>query len=121
MISTVLLYAGSVFNLYAVVKNNSVLVQEFIDSLQTPEREKTMALLSYTAENGIHPIKFKSLGDGIWEFKPKPANVRILCFFAPGSSIIMTHGFLKGAKVKTEKKKALQFKEYLEHTEKKEK
>jgi len=95
-----------------VVKEHC-LAKVFIDSLDDVEQKKIVRLLKYTADKGIHPSKekFRHEGDKIYAFKT--TKTRMLCFFSPERSIVLTHGYFKtGQKLDPEeKKRALKYKE----------
>jgi phage-related protein len=68
---------------------------EFIVGLDEADQIKFLNLFQFTIDNGPphNPKKFKFVEQDLYEFKAKPH--RILCFFAPGQHIILTHGFKK--------------------------
>lgn len=81
---------------------------DYLLTLETEAQDKVRALLDRVAAYGGYrnEQKFRSLGDGIWEFKSGLA--RLLCFQIPGGYVI-THGVdkPKSRALLREKKKAL--------------
>ena len=95
MVNTEKLISGRSIDLYAITVQGKCLVQDFIDSLETMDQKKIIALLQRAAEHGTptNTEKFKKLEDNIWEFKS--FQVRILCALEERKVIILTHGFIK--------------------------
>jgi len=87
--------SGRSFDIYAITVEGKCPVQVFIDSLESADQKKVMALLQRAAEHGPpnNVEKFKKLEDNIWEFKS--FQVRILCSLEGRKVIILTHGFIK--------------------------
>lgn len=95
-IETELLYKGSKFAIYAIVKSGVCLATDFIENECTrSEQKKVVALLQRAAEHGPpkNKEKYESLRGGISQFKSY--QIRIPCFFDKGGKIILTHGFRK--------------------------
>lgn len=69
--------------------------QEYIDGLQRNERVKLLALLEHTSQNGPpkNKEKFNQIENGLLEFKS--FQDRLFCFYQPGNTIVLTHGFRK--------------------------
>lgn len=95
-----LLYAGSVFDLYAVVDHREACpAQQFIwDLLETDPREftKLLALIELVRYHGLprNPEKHKKLGQNLYELK---SGHQRLLYFHDGTPrrLILTHGFFK--------------------------
>lgn len=90
-----LLLNGDKFRIYGLMVNGACEAEEYLEGLSAKEKGKLIPLLQYTARTG--PVKneqkFKSIGDGIFEFKGFQA--RLFCFFDEGRIIILTHGCIK--------------------------
>jgi len=118
------LYTGPRYNLYAMVINNSCIVQAYIDSLEEKQLAQLFSLFNRILEHGppTNDRKFKNLGDNIYELKTY-SGVRILCFFGGSflrNTLILTHGFDKGGdkQLRREKEKAIAWLEdYSENAE----
>ena len=118
------LQSGLRFNLYAVVINDTCLVQNYIDSLEDKQQRQLFSLFNLILEHGPpkDERKFKHIDDKIYQLKTR-SGVRILCFFGGSflpKSLILTHGFDKPGKriLKREKEKAISWrKEYFESAE----
>ena len=92
------------YNIYAIVLNKECQVQDYIEKLDDKDRTQILALFQLVLTKGPpkNELKFKNLGDKIYELKT-PRGVRILCFFADSRhprSLILTHGFFKPPKKK---------------------
>jgi phage-related protein len=113
------LYKGSNFDLFEVVVDGKHLLQDFIVGLSEPDQRKVSALLKRAAEHGPprNEQKFKSLGDGLFEFKS--FQVRIFCAFRGKSVLVLTHG-IKKKKDKHDKQDMLKANEILAMLEQKE-
>lgn len=87
-----LLYRGEKFSLFEIVEDGCHLVADYIEGLPEADQKKMMALLKRSADHGPprNIEKFRSLGDGLYEFKT--FGVRIFCVFSKGKMIILTHG-----------------------------
>ena len=118
------LQSGPLYNLFAVVINDTCLVQNYIDSLEVKQQKQLFALFKRILEHGPpkDERKFKHIGDKIYELKTR-SGVRVLCFsggaFLP-KSLILTHGFDKPGKkqLRREKEKAINLrKDYFENAE----
>lgn len=116
--------SGPLYNLYAVVINNTCLVQNYIDSLEEKHKNQLFSLFKRIVEHGPpnNRAKFNPIGDHIYELKTR-SGVRILCFYG-GSfllrTLILTHGFDKPGKkqLRREKEKAIKRrKDYFENAE----
>ena len=110
---------GPGLNLYALVINETCLIQEYISNLEDKDQKQVFALLNFILEKGPphDEQKFRSIGDKIYELKTR-GGIRILSFFGSSSlprSLILTHGFVKPKEkvLVQEKKKAVKWrKEY---------
>ena len=112
MLKTQLLLAD-IYKIYYLVVNGNHLVKDFIDLLPEKDQKKISSLLRLAAKRGSlkNPEKSKKLHSdkqiNIYEFKSKP--YRILYTFFGEKTIILSHGFSKGAKIKNEIKRAQGF------------
>jgi phage-related protein len=90
-----LLLNGDKFKICGLMINGTCEAEEYLKGLPDKEKQKLFPLLKYTADSG--PVKneqkFKSIGDGIFEFKGFQS--RLFCFFDEGRIIILTHGCIK--------------------------
>ena len=90
-----LLLNGDKFKIYGLLVNGACEADEYLKGLSEKEKSKLIPLLKYTADAG--PVKneqkFKSIGNGIFEFKGFQS--RLFCFFDEGKIIILTHGCIK--------------------------
>jgi phage-related protein len=105
------LYKGRQFTLYGIRNDGKSLVQEFLDGIDQKNRAQMMALINHIKEHGPphNELKFRSLGDEIYELKTRGGS-RILCFWGrPQNSLVLTHGFpkCKRQRLRTEKRRAL--------------
>ncbi len=86
---------------------------DYFDSLNRLEKAQTMRLFELIATEGkiLNKQKFRSEGDGIYAFKPKPH--RFLCFFYKDKKIIVTNAFVKKQDTLPpgEKDRAMRYKE----------
>lgn len=89
------LVSGRSHDIFALSVQGKCLVSEFIDSLESADQKKVLALLQRAADYGPpnNVQKFKKLEGDIWEFKS--FQVRILCALEGRNVIILTHGFIK--------------------------
>lgn len=81
-------------------KNNKCPVKEFLDALDWKEAKKIAWVFKAIKEiENVPKLYFKKLNgtDDIWECRIKCNKkfIRIFCFFAGGSKLILTHGFFK--------------------------
>ena len=79
-------------------QRGDVLAAEFVDGLPEGDQLKIVRLLKEFAERGEirNTQKFRLEQKPIYAFKS--FQIRILCFYLPGSSkrtIVLTHGFVK--------------------------
>jgi hypothetical protein len=90
-----LLLNGDKFKIYGLIVNGTCEADEFLEGLSNKEKGKILPVLHYTAHSGLlhNDQKFKSIGDGIFEFKGFQS--RLFCFFDEGRIIILTHGCIK--------------------------
>lgn len=90
-----LLLNGEKFRIFGLLINGVCEAEEYVKGLSEKERSKLMPLLQYTARAGTikNEQKFKSIGDGLFEFKGFQS--RMFCFFDEGRIIILTHGCIK--------------------------
>ena len=103
---------GQSFTVWAIDLSDDPAVEDcpaksFIESLPLPSRKSMVNVLELHAEHG--PIqneqRSRLLTDGIFEFKNRQGG-RLLYFYLPSGWTVLTHGFHKGAKVKTEIERA---------------
>lgn len=68
---------------------------EYFNQLDEDRQDKTMALFILMGDRGEirNKTKFRSEGDGVYAFKPKPD--RFLCFFFSGKKVVVTNAFEK--------------------------
>ena len=89
-------YRGDAYTIewYFDEKHNSDAL-EYYNQLTVQERIQLLKLFKRMGDSGeIHDkTKFRSEGDKIYAFKPKPD--RFLCFFCEGRKIVVTNGFRK--------------------------
>lgn len=88
-------------------ENQTVPVEEFLDSLDVKMRAKAIKELQILKEFGItlrEPYS-KPIKDGIFELRIKVANdiTRIFYFFYTNNKIILTNGFVKKTQKNTAK------------------
>jgi phage-related protein len=76
---------------------------DFIGSLSKDSQKSLVAVLVLHAEHGpiLNEQKSRELEDGTYEFKNRQ-GARILYFYEPNKVTILTHGFQKGANIRTE-------------------
>lgn len=118
MVDIEVLMDGEELILYALVVNKKRLIRDFIDGLEVDDKKQVVNSLKQRANRSqIHNQQhFRSLGDDIFELKTRN-GIRILCFWAGKSKLVLTHGFFKPPPktLKQEKEKALKWlKEYRE-------
>lgn len=86
---------------------------DYFESLDDNEQVKLLTLFKLIGNTGAikNKTKFRSEGDKIYAFKPKPH--RFLCFFFTGKKIIVTNAFHKKTDKlsPSEKNRALKYKE----------
>ena len=93
-------------------------VLEFLEQVSDSSRKSLLAVIQRHSERGaiLNIRKSRSIEDGIFEFKSRPGD-RLLYFYSPierGVTII-THGFHKGARLRTEIQRAINYRtEYLD-------
>jgi phage-related protein len=95
------LIRGGVYTIYALEKDSHCPVVEFLSKLEVTDMDaldSMHALLNRMADHGPghNKQKFRSVGNGIYEFKAK--QVRLCWFYDAGCMVICTHGFSKGTK-----------------------
>lgn len=108
------------YNLYAIVSDNKIPVNEYIDTIDPKNKTQLGSLLNRVLCKGPpkDKKKFRNLGDDIYELKTRN-GARVLCFFGGillGRSLVLTHGTDKSACkiLRREKSKAINFrKDYL--------
>jgi mRNA-degrading endonuclease RelE of RelBE toxin-antitoxin system len=103
------LYHGKCFTIYCVKVNKRCPIKEFLYNLGERDKRRVTRLLQRVADFGIpknteKSRRLKGTQRNIWEFKSY--NVRLPYFFIGGNSLVLTHGFFKGAKLKNEIEKA---------------
>ena len=113
---------GTAFQVYAVSWIHNGVEQcpalQFLEEISEPSRKSLLALIKQHAERGpIQNIqRSRALGNGIFEFKSRQGD-RILFFYPEGQRgvTILTHGFRKGVRLRTEIERAVNFRtEYLD-------
>ena len=118
----VLLTEGHAFTVYAVNATRGraehCLTLEFLEQISEPSRKSLVALIQQHAERGpiLNVRRSRPLGEGILEFKSRQGD-RILFFYPAGQRgvTILTHGFRKGARLRTEIERAIALRmEYLD-------
>lgn len=69
--------------------------RDFYEKLDQDQKIQLLKLVKIIGDIGQirNKTKFRSEGDKIFAFKPKPN--RFLCFFMEGKKIIITNGFVK--------------------------
>ena len=108
-----LLEEGPVFVVYALSwtrgGSDYCPAREFIGSVSAASRRSLLGVLRHHAVTGPIPNTGKSrlLEDGIFEFKSRRGD-RLLYFYHPWRRgvTIVTHGFRKGARLRTEIERA---------------
>ena len=91
-------YRGEKFVIELFGEGTKCPTDTFLEGLDVKVQAKAYALFARLGDTGHirNEQKFKHLegSDQIFEFKPTD-QVRLLCFFAPGRRVIVTHGFVK--------------------------
>ncbi len=116
--------SGPLYNLFAMVINDTCEVQIYINSLEQKQQKQLFALFNLILEHGPprDERKFKHIGDKIYQLKTR-TGVRVLCFFGGSflpKSLILTHGFNKPGKkiLRREKEKTINWRKgYFESAE----
>lgn len=80
-------------------ETGNIPVQEFLDSLDIPMRQKMLRLIKALQDMGISlrmPYS-EALGDGMFELRAQAgSNIsRVFYFFFFGNKAVLTHGFIK--------------------------
>ena len=88
-----------IISFYRTAAGNSP-VEQFLDRLPAGVVRKITWVLRIVEEENLVPVQyFKKLKDTeeIWECRVNHGSntYRILCFFASGNRLILTHGFMK--------------------------
>lgn len=118
----VLLEEGPAFSVYALSWTRAGVdycpAREFIAGMSVASRRSMLGVLRHHAETGPIPNTGKSrlLEEGIFEFKSRQGD-RLLYFYHPWQRglTIVTHGFRKGARLRTEIERAYTLRrEYLQ-------
>ena len=115
---TQLLLEGSAFAIYALRRSRAGVdhcpIVEFLEEISEPSRKSLLAIIQQHADRGpiLNIQKSRPLGNGIFEFKSRQGD-RILFFYPEGQRgvTILTHGFRKGAQVRTEIERAISYRE----------
>ena len=117
----VALVEGASFSVYALSwargGSDHCPALEFIDGMSVASRKSMLGVLRHHAETGPIPNTGKSrlLEEGVFEFKSRQGD-RLLYFYHPRRRrlTIVTHGFRKGARLRTEIERSLTLRsEYL--------
>ncbi len=94
------LHVGEVFIVELAVRSDgSCPAKEYLDDLFRRSKndwEKIIRSIKRLADVGkvSNPEHFKKIeGTDFWEFKS--SQIRMPCFFLPGSVVVITHGFFK--------------------------
>ncbi len=100
-------------------ENGTIPVKEFLNSLDTKMKAKTLRTISLLQINGneLHEPYSKAIQDGIFELRTKVVSdiSRVLYFFI-GKKVVLTNGFIKKSQKtpKEEIKTAIKYRnEYL--------
>lgn len=118
----VLLAEGPAFSVYALSWTRAGVdycpAQEFIANMSVASRKSMLGVLRHHATTGPIPNTGKSrlLEEGIFEFKSRQGD-RLLYFYHPWQRrlTLVTHGFRKGARLRTELERAYTLRrEYLQ-------
>lgn len=91
---------------------------DFLEQVSTASRKAFLNLLKQCSESGpiLNEQKSRYLEEGIYEFKSRQGD-RLLYFYSiyERRQIIITHGFRKGARIRTEIERAISLRrEYLQ-------
>jgi hypothetical protein len=80
---------------YAVDRNGRSPAKEFFEALSPPDQAKLMRLFALLGDEGriVNSEKFGYLVERFHEFKS--FQIRMPCRIVAGSTVIVTHGFLK--------------------------
>ena len=117
-----LLVEDSAFSIYALTSRRAGVehcpVLEFLDEISDRSRKSLLSIFQQHAQRGpiLNVQKSRPLGNGIFEFKSRQGD-RILFFYPESqrSTTILTHGFRKGARLRTEIERAINYRtEYLD-------
>lgn len=109
-----IIYQGQSFTVEWYYDENSYSQAfEYYSSLAQSEKIQFLKLVKRMGDVGeiLDKTKFRSEGDKIYAFKPKPD--RYLCFFCKGKKIVVTNAFRKKQQKlpENEKEKALKIRE----------
>ena len=117
-----LLLEGTVFGIYALRRSRDGVdhcpALEFINRMTESSRKSMLGVLRRHADFGpiLNEQKSRQLRDDIYEFKSRQGD-RLLWFYSPSHRglTIITHGFHKGARLRTEIERAIALRlEYLQ-------
>lgn len=99
MLSLEVIVSGDAKDIVAIKKGGRCACRDYFETLDERTRKKLFAIMSVMANRGEYKNtdKFRSLRDGIYEFKARSA--RVFCFFFD-SYVICTHGAYKYTKKK---------------------
>lgn len=118
----VLILEGQAFGIYALSRNRGGVrhcpAQEFMAGMSEASEKSLIKVLQRCVASGpmFNFQKSRLLEEGIFEFKSRQGD-RLVYFYHPArrGQIIITHGFRKGAKLRTEIDRALALRrEYLQ-------
>lgn len=89
-------YAGERYVIaFATLPGGESPAEAFYDSLPVLDQAKLQTLFRYLGDHGriSNPEKFKKLQDDLREFKS--FQIRMICAFCPGKTVVISHGFMK--------------------------
>ena len=118
----IMLKEGRQFNVFALGWDRGEVIYcpaiEFIDRMSDSSRKSILNVISRHADFGpsFNEQKSRLIEDGIYEFKSRQGD-RLLYFYSPAErgATIITHGFRKGARLRTEIQRAINYRtEYLD-------
>ena len=116
--TTELLKEGSALSIYVLTSRRAGTeycpVLEILEETSEASRKSLLSIIGQHADRGpiLNIQKSRPLGNGIFEFKSRQGD-RILFFYPEGQRgvTILTHGFRKGAQVRTEIERAISYRE----------
>ena len=89
-------YRGVRFTIeYAIRNDNSIPALDYFNGLETRWQARLLTLYTRLGDSGriSNPEQFNKFIDEFFEFKA--FQVRMPCYFRPGSRVVITHGFYK--------------------------
>lgn len=96
---------GKYYDVLAIIDRGRCPTEDYVNDLDDPTQEKLFATIQVVADARCYrnKRKFRSLGDGVFEFKVDLLRaVRVFCFFHH-NTIICTHGADKTKRRRLEK------------------